>query len=75
MNNFLTVIIPIYNDGDNIERCLKSLFNQTLKQFNIIVVNDASTDNTLNILISYQKKFPFKIINMKKILEQDAVET
>lgn len=66
MNNFLTVIIPIYNDGDNIERCLKSLFNQTLKQFNIIVVNDASTDNTLNILISYQKKFPFKIINMKK---------
>lgn len=66
LENILTVIVPVYNDEANIMRCLESLFNQTLLNMEIIVINDASTDNTLEILNSYQKKHKFKIINMNK---------
>ena len=62
----LTVIVPVYNDEANITRCLNSIFNQSKKNIDIIVVNDASTDNTLNVLKSYQEKCNFKIINMSK---------
>lgn len=65
MEPILTVIIPVYNDEVNIIRCLESLINQTFKAMSIIVVNDASTDNTLTILKSYQKRYPFTIVNME----------
>lgn len=66
MDKLLTVIIPVFNDEKNIGRCLESLFNQTFNRMNIIVVNDASTDNTLDILYGFQKKHPFQIINLEK---------
>ncbi len=49
----ISVIIPTYQHGDTIEMCLLSLFNQTFKDFEIIVVNDGSTDNTAQILEKY----------------------
>lgn len=66
MDKLLTVIVPVYNDEANIVRCLESLFNQTFCNMEIIVVNDASTDNTLTVLEKYQKKHPFQIISMKE---------
>ena len=62
----LTVIVPVYNDETNITRCLNSIFNQSQKNIDVIIVNDASTDNTLNVLKSYQKKYNIKIINLDK---------
>lgn len=50
----ISVIIPTYEHGDTIEMCLLSLFKQTFKDFEIIVVNDGSTDNTTEILEKYQ---------------------
>ena len=51
MNNpKISVIIPIYNGSDYIEECLNSIVNQTLKDTEIICVNDGSTDNSLQIL-------------------------
>ena len=52
----VSVIIAVYNDGKNISRCLDSLINQTLKNIQILCVNDASTDNTLEILNKYAEK-------------------
>ena len=46
----ISIIIPAYNAEDFIERCLTSIFNQTVKDFQLIVINDGSTDNTLNLL-------------------------
>ena len=52
----VSVIIAVYNDEKNISRCLESVINQTLKNIQILCVNDASTDNTLEILNKYAEK-------------------
>lgn len=64
VENILTVIIPVYNDACNITRCLDSLFNQTWKSFEVIVIDDASTDNTLDVLKEYKKSHDIKIFSM-----------
>ncbi|MEG0034378.1 MAG: glycosyltransferase [Bacilli bacterium] len=53
----ITIIIPIYNGEKHIERCLDSLLIQKNKNFELIIVNDGSTDKTLNILDKYIGKF------------------
>ncbi|SJZ56665.1 glycosyltransferase family 2 protein [Anaerorhabdus furcosa] len=59
----ITVIIPIYNGEKHINRCLDSLLNQINTNFELIVINDGSTDKTISILESYRIKFKdFKII-------------
>jgi glycosyltransferase involved in cell wall biosynthesis len=50
MNPFFSVVIPAYNVQDYIKQTLDSVFNQTYTDFELIVVNDGSTDNTLEVL-------------------------
>ncbi len=52
----VSVIIPVYNTEKYLARCLESLNNQTLKDIEIICINDGSTDNSLAILEDYAKK-------------------
>ena len=52
----LAVILPAYNAENFITECLDSLLNQTFSDFCILAVNDASTDNTGNILEDYATK-------------------
>lgn len=49
----VSVIVPVYNVEDYIEKCLKSLVNQTLDEIEIIIVNDGSTDNSETIIKKY----------------------
>ena len=51
----VTIIIPAYNAGKHIRACLKSIFNQTEKSLQIIVIDDGSTDETRSILIKEQR--------------------
>ena len=46
----ISVIIPAYNSEKTIKKCVFSLLNQSYPYFKIIVVNDGSTDNTLDVL-------------------------
>ena len=50
----VSVIIPIYNTALYLSEALDSICNQTLKEIEIILVNDGSTDNSLNILKKYE---------------------
>lgn len=52
----ISLIICSYNDETFIRECLDSVINQTLKNIEIICVNDGSTDNTLKIMKEYEKK-------------------
>lgn len=54
--NKVSVIVPLYNVEKYLRPCLDSLLNQTLKDIDIICVNDGSTDNSLEILREYAKK-------------------
>jgi Predicted glycosyltransferases len=66
MNYKITVVVLVYNTEKYLVECLESLINQTLKNIEIILVNDESTDNSLNILLNYKKMYKnIKIIDQK----------
>ena len=56
MNPLVSVIIPVYNVEKYLRRCLNSVIDQEYKNIEIILVNDGSTDNSLEIAISYKEK-------------------
>ena len=53
----ISVIIPMYNAEKYIGECLESILNQTFQDFEVIVVDDCSTDNSCKIVEDYEKKF------------------
>ena len=55
-NPLVSVIIPVYNTEKYLKECLDSVLNQTLKEIEVICIDDKSTDNSLNILEKYAKK-------------------
>ena len=54
MSNKISIIVPIYNTEKYLERCLKSLINQSYKNIEIILVNDGSNDSSLAICNKYK---------------------
>lgn len=69
MNNIkVSVLIGTYNRANLLTRCLDSIFDQTYKNLEVIVINDASTDNTIDILENYKEKYGdnFIYINNKE---------
>jgi glycosyltransferase involved in cell wall biosynthesis len=63
----ISIIVPVYNTAELLPRCIESLLAQTLKDVEIILINDASTDNSLEIMRQYEKKYPriIRIIDSK----------
>ncbi len=53
----VSIIVPVYNVENYIEKCLNSLVNQTLKDIEIIIVNDGSKDSSKQKIIPYLEKF------------------
>ncbi|MBI2723274.1 MAG: glycosyltransferase family 2 protein, partial [Bacteroidetes bacterium] len=62
----ISFITPCYNDGDTIEKLIKSLVDQDLSDIEIIVVNDGSTDNSKIILDGLKEIYPINIIHFEK---------
>ena len=62
----ISIIIPIYNAGKFIDRCFDSILNQTLQDFEIIAVNDASQDTSLEILQKYTSDSRIVLVDKKE---------
>lgn len=63
----ISVIIPIYNVQKYLARCLESICNQEFEDYEVILINDGSTDNSLNIAEIYIERYQdkIKLINQK----------
>lgn len=61
-----SIIIPVYNIEEYLKECLESIINQSFKDFEVICINDGSTDNSLEILQKYAEKDKrFKVLNQE----------
>lgn len=66
MNIKLSVIVPVYNVSNYLEECLNSILNQKIEDMEIIVVDDGSTDNSLEIAERYEEQYSeVKVIAQK----------
>lgn len=54
--NLISIVVPIYNAEKYLVRCIESIINQTYRQIEIILVDDGSTDSSIEICNSYKKK-------------------
>ncbi len=57
----VSIIVPVYNVYNYIDKCLNSLVNQTLDEIEVIVVNDGSPDNSQQIIDKYVNMYPDKV--------------
>lgn len=64
MNLFFSVIIPLYNKANYIERALHSVLSQSFQDFEIIVVNDGSTDEG-HVIVEAMDNPKIKLIHQK----------
>lgn len=55
-NPKISIIVPMYNSESTIGKCIESILQQTLSELEVILVNDGSTDNTLDICKKYSKR-------------------
>lgn len=54
----VSIVVPVYNMQAYLEACLDSLVHQTLKDIEIIIVNDGSTDGSIQIINDFKKQYP-----------------
>lgn len=58
MKNYkISIIVPVYNSDKHLRQCLDSIINQNYKNFELICINDGSTDNSKKILEEFEKKY------------------
>ena len=67
MKEYISIIIPCYNTEKYLEKCLQSILNQSFKNYEIILIEDSSTDKTKEIIEEYVKKHS----NIKAIYNEE----
>lgn len=55
MEDLISIIVPIYNTSEYLSQCIDSIISQTYSELEIILIDDGSTDNSLQICMEYQK--------------------
>ena len=58
MNNKISIVVPVYNVEKYLNKCIDSILNQTKNNFELILVNDGSTDSSGDICDEYKLKYP-----------------
>lgn len=62
MNNLVSIIVPIYNTREYLEKCLNSIVQQTYKHYEVIMIDDGSTDGSEEIYTKYLEDSRFSVI-------------
>ena len=68
MKPFFSIIIPTFNQGDLLARCVKSVLNQSYKNYEIIIIDNNSSDNTSKIINKYKNLIIYKKINNQGVI-------
>ena len=55
-NILISIVVPTYNNEKFLDKCVESILSQTYHEFELLIINDGSTDNTINVLQPYLKK-------------------
>ena len=53
---FISILIPVLNDKNGLKKTLKSIFNQSFTDYEVIVIDGKSSDGTLSVIKSFRKK-------------------
>ena len=63
----VSVVVLVYNVAEYLNKCLDSLINQDYDDYEIVIINDGSTDDSLSIINEYKKKYPklFRVFSIK----------
>ncbi len=61
-----SVLIPVYNVENYLQQCLDSVINQSFNDFEVIIVDDGSTDNSPSLCDAFEKKYPNKVTVIHK---------
>ncbi|MBA5794006.1 glycosyltransferase family 2 protein [Flavobacterium sp. xlx-214] len=56
LNVLVTIVVPVYNSESFLEECVESILNQTYENFELIIINDGSTDSSLSICKKYEQQ-------------------
>lgn len=68
----VSVIVPVYNVEEYIEKCIDSILSQTYNNYELILLNDGSTDRTFSILLKYESNPCVTIVNKKNTGQADT---
>ena len=68
----VSILIPVYNVEKYLSKCLESILLQTYKNIEIIIINDGTTDSSLDIAELYASKYDQDIVNNKESLTEIA---
>jgi len=66
MKPIVTIIIPNFNKQAYLKECINSVIKQSFEEWNMIIIDDNSTDNSISLLSNYEKNKKIKLIKLKK---------
>lgn len=62
----LSIVLPVYNTEKYLRKCLQSIFASTFQNFELVIINDGSTDSSEQIILEFKEKYEDKIVYIKK---------
>lgn len=66
MNNLVSIITPVHNSEMFLEECIRSVLSQTYKNWELILIDDCSTDNSIHIINQYKTNAKIKLIKQSE---------